>query len=128
MYLQHFMLIFQTESGFSKKRCSDVQDWGHVCRCPSIEAIIANMLIRAGEIPNPTDGLKKKAQWLEQHGIIPPDVSSALEMLATVRNKILHGNFSPPDEEIFVFPLCRLVFPYLRRLLSEHHPASANSQ
>ena len=26
MYLQHFMLIFQTESGFSKKRCSDVQD------------------------------------------------------------------------------------------------------
>jgi hypothetical protein len=24
------MLIFQTESGFSKKRCSDVQDWGHV--------------------------------------------------------------------------------------------------
>jgi hypothetical protein len=32
MYLQHFMLIFQTESGFSKKRCSDVQDWGQVCR------------------------------------------------------------------------------------------------
>ena len=95
---------------------------------PSIEAIIANMLIRAGEIPNPTDGLKKKAQWLEQHGIIPPDVSSALEMLATVRNKILHGNFSPPEEEIFVFPLCRLVFPYLRRLLSEYHPASANSE
>ncbi len=31
MYLQHFMLIFQTESGFSKKRCSDVQDWGQVC-------------------------------------------------------------------------------------------------
>ena len=26
MYLHHFMLIFQTESGFSKKRCSDVQD------------------------------------------------------------------------------------------------------
>jgi hypothetical protein len=32
MYVQHFMLIFQTESGFSKKRCSDVQDWGQVCR------------------------------------------------------------------------------------------------
>ncbi len=30
-YLQHFMLIFQTESGFSKKRCSDVQEWGQVC-------------------------------------------------------------------------------------------------
>jgi hypothetical protein len=29
------MLIFQTESGFSKKRCSDVQEWGHVC---SLEA------------------------------------------------------------------------------------------
>ena len=25
------MLILQTESGFSKKRCSDVQEWGHVC-------------------------------------------------------------------------------------------------
>ena len=31
MYVHQFMLLFQTESGFSKKRCSDVQDWGHVC-------------------------------------------------------------------------------------------------
>ena len=35
MYLQHFMLIFQTESGFSKKRCSDVQDWG---KCAAFRA------------------------------------------------------------------------------------------
>jgi hypothetical protein len=32
MYLQHFMLIFQMGSGFSKKRCPYVQDWGQVCR------------------------------------------------------------------------------------------------
>ncbi len=29
------MLLFQTESGCSKKRCSAVQEWGHVC---SLEA------------------------------------------------------------------------------------------
>src|SRR6266446_5040223 len=72
MYLQHFMLIFQTESGFSKKRCSDVQDWGQVCsfqgkncggfgaftttassqRCASCRAIISMPVPRMEGIQN----------------------------------------------------------------------------
>ena len=50
------------------------------------EASISNVLIRAGETPHPNDGLLKKAQWLEQHRIIPIEVYSVLEMLATIRN------------------------------------------
>lgn len=91
---------------------------------PSIEAIVNSMLVRAGEQPDRFRGLVSKVQWLEQHEIIPPDVSSAVEVF-TGRNRVLHGNFSPPAD--YVFPLCLLAFRYLRRLITEYRPASANT-
>ncbi|MEM4204187.1 MAG: hypothetical protein QXS54_08975 [Candidatus Methanomethylicaceae archaeon] len=88
---------------------------------PSIEAIINNMLNRAGQQPERFRGLVDKARWLEQNGYIPPDVSNATEIF-TSRNKVLHGNFSPPQD--YVFPLCLLAFRYLRRLLLEYRAVS----
>ena len=85
---------------------------------PSIEAIVNMMLIKAGEVPERFSGLVAKVQCLEQRGIIPQDVSQAMEVF-TGRNKVVHGNFSPPED--YVFPLCLLAFRYLRRLLTEYH-------
>lgn len=84
---------------------------------PSIEAIINTMLNKAGQQPEQFRGMVAKARWLEQNGYIPPDVSNAVEIF-TSRNKVLHGNFSPPED--YVFPLCLLAFRYLRRLLLEY--------
>jgi|FaiFalFF_MnMetaG_3_1042247.scaffolds.fasta_scaffold08500_2 hypothetical protein len=89
---------------------------------PSIEAIINNMLNRAGQRPEQFKGLVEKTRWLEQNGYVPPDVSNAVEIF-TSRNRVLHGNFSPPED--YVFPLCLLAFRYLRRLLLEYRFASA---
>jgi hypothetical protein len=91
---------------------------------PSIEAIINIMITRAGEEPDGFSGLAAKARWLEQRGHIPPDVSNAVEVF-TGRNRVLHGNFSPPDD--YVHPLCLLAFRYLRRLLTEYRPDTAAS-
>lgn len=88
---------------------------------PSIEAIINAMLIEAGEVPTNFNGLVNKAQKLEQQSIIPYDVAHAMEVF-TGRNKVVHGNFSPPED--YIFPLCLLAFRYLRRLLTEYHPMS----
>lgn len=88
---------------------------------PSIEAIINNMLNRTGQQPEKFRGLVDKVRWLEQNGWIPPDVSNAVEIF-TSRNKVLHGNFSPPED--YVFPLCLLAFRYLRRLLLEYRSVS----
>lgn len=88
---------------------------------PSIEAIINNMLNRGGQQSEQFRGLVDKARWLEQNGCIPPDVSNAVEIF-TSRNRVLHGNFSPPQD--YVFPLCLLVFRYLRRLLLEYRAVS----
>lgn len=88
---------------------------------PSIEAIINTMLIKAGEAPERFNGLVAKAQCLEHRDIIPYDVSHAMEVF-TGRNKVVHGNFSPPED--YVFPLCLHAFRYLKRLLTEYHPTS----
>ncbi len=85
---------------------------------PAIEAIINRRLIRAGQQPEQFKGVADKTRWLAQNGQIPPDVSNAIEIF-TSRNKILHGNFAPPDEDD-AFPLCLFVFRYLRRLLVEY--------
>lgn len=85
---------------------------------PSIEAITNEMLFKIGRSPTEFRGLVQKMQFLERHRIIPVDVSSAMEIV-TGRNKVVHGNFSPPPD--YVFPLCLLTFRYLKRLLSEYH-------
>jgi hypothetical protein len=91
---------------------------------PSIEAIINSMVTRAGGKPDGFRGLVEKARWLEQRGHIPADVSNAVEVF-TGRNRVLHGNFSPPED--YVFPLCLLAFRYLRRLLTEYRGDTATS-
>lgn len=88
---------------------------------PSIEAIFNNMLNRAGQQPEQFRGLVDKARWLGQNGCIPPDVANAVEIF-TSRNRVLHGNFSPPRD--YAYPLCLFAFQYLRRLLSEYRAVS----
>lgn len=79
------------------------------------------MLIRAGQQPEQFRGLVDKARWLERNGCIPPDAANAIEIF-TGRNRVLHRNFSPPED--YVFPLCLLAFRYLRRLLLEYRAVS----
>lgn len=86
---------------------------------PSIEAIVNNMLIAASQQPETFKGLANKSYWLQEQGVIPPDVSNAVEVF-TGRNRVLHGNFAPPED--YVFPLCLLAFRYIRRLLTNYNP------
>jgi hypothetical protein len=87
---------------------------------PSIEAAANRMLRLAGE--NPTDqkafpGLARKLAKLEERKMIPSDLSKAID-IAHGRNKVLHGEYEPTDQE-YAYPLCVAGFIYLRRMLSE---------
>lgn len=86
---------------------------------PSIEFILNKMLIEAGEAPERFSGLVAKAQYLGQRGIIPPDITHGVEIF-TGRNRVVHGNFSPPEDCAAL--LCPVAFYYLRRLLTEYRP------
>ncbi len=86
---------------------------------PSIEAIMNMMLIKTGEAPERFNGLVVKAQYLGQRGIIPPDIAHGVEVF-TGRNRVVHGNFSPPEDCASL--LCPVAFYYLGRLLTEYHP------
>lgn len=86
---------------------------------PSIEAIMNTMLIKAGEAPERFNGLVPKAQYLGQRGIIPYDIAYGVEAF-TGRNRVVHGNFSPPEDCASL--LCQVAFYYLGRLLTEYHP------
>lgn len=86
---------------------------------PSLEAIMNTMLTRAGEVPERFNGLVAKAQYLGQRGIVPHDIAYGVEVF-TGRNRVVHGNFSPPEDCASL--LCPVAFYYLRRLLTEYHP------
>lgn len=81
---------------------------------PSIESVVNAMITQAGEQAVHFRGLTNKVEWLAHQKLIPSDVSSAIEVI-TRRNKVLHGNFAPPDD--YIYPLCLLAFRYLRRLI-----------
>lgn len=83
---------------------------------PCIEGIINKILQSIGEQPDKYPGWKKKVDYLESKGIIPPDVAKAIEII-TSRNKTLHGQFTPPDPE-YVYPLFQMAVIYLRRILT----------
>ncbi|CAD7783288.1 MAG: hypothetical protein KIIPBIDF_02047 [Candidatus Methanoperedenaceae archaeon GB50] len=72
---------------------------------PCIEGVINKMLQDMGEQPDKYPGWKKKVDYLESKGVIPPDVAKAIEII-TSRNKTLHGQFAPPDPE-YAYPLFR---------------------
>lgn len=86
---------------------------------PSLEALMNMMLIRAGEVSERFNGLVAKAQQLGQRGIIPSDIAYGVEVF-TGRNRVVHGNFSPPEDCASL--LCPVAFYFLRRLLAEYHP------
>lgn len=83
---------------------------------PCVEGIINKMLQEMGEEPDEYPGWKKKVDYLESKRVFPPDVAKAIEII-TSRNKILHGQFVPPDPE-YAYPLFHMVVIYLRRILS----------
>lgn len=83
---------------------------------PCIERVINKMLQDIGEQPDKYPGWKKKVDYLESKGVIPPDVAEAIEII-TSRNKMLHGQFVPPDPE-YAYPLFQMAVIYMHRLLS----------
>jgi len=83
---------------------------------PCIEGVINKMLQDMGVQPDKYPGWKKKVDYLESKGVIPPDVAKAIEII-TSRNKTLHGQFTPPDPE-YAYPLFQMAIIYLRRILS----------
>jgi len=83
---------------------------------PCIEGVINKILQGIGEQPDKYPGWKKKVDYLEFKGVIPPDVAKAIEII-TSRNKTLHGQFTPPDPE-YVYPLFQMAVIYLRRILT----------
>lgn len=86
---------------------------------PSIEYIFDVLLSSANEVPSSFNGMHKKLQKIEQLSLLPRDMTSAIEVI-TARNKILHGNFTPSQNE-YAYPLCMLVFLYMSRLI-KHIP------
>lgn len=83
---------------------------------PCVEGVINKMLQEIGENPDEYSGWKKKIDYLVSKGVIPPDVSKAVEIIIG-RNKTLHGQFAPPDPE-YAYPLFQMAVIYLRRMLS----------
>lgn len=93
---------------------------------PSIEAVANQMLLAAGENPNNHKvfpGLAPKLARLEELKLIPPDLSKAID-IATSRNKVLHGEYEPLEQE-YAYPLCVAGIIYLRRMLNEFEKAKA---
>ncbi len=86
---------------------------------PTIEAVADTMLTRAGEHEQIL-GLAKKAKRLWERGIISPHVFAELEIAATIRNKVAHGNISSPDNDVRLY--FELAFKYLGELLTAYHP------
>lgn len=93
---------------------------------PSIEAVASQMLSMAGEKPNDHKafgGLARKLTKLEELKLIPSDLSKAID-IAYSRNKVLHGEFEPLEQE-YAYPLCVAGIIYLRRLLNEFEKVKA---
>ncbi|MGB5157779.1 hypothetical protein [Desulfobacterium sp. N47] len=87
---------------------------------PSIESISSQMLSIAGEdVSNHKKfpGLASKVARLEELKLIPADLSKGIE-IAVSRNKVLHGEYEPLEQE-YAYPLCVAAIIYLRRMLVE---------
>lgn len=87
---------------------------------PSIESIASQMLSIAGEdVSNHRKfpGLARKVARLEELKLIPADLAKGIE-IAISRNKVLHGEYEPLEQE-YAYPLCVAAIIYLRRMLIE---------
>ncbi len=93
---------------------------------PSIESIASQMLLMAGEDVSDHKrfpGLASKVARLEELKLIPADLSKGIE-IAVSRNKILHGEYEPLEQE-YAYPLCVAAIIYLRRMLLEYTKSRA---
>jgi hypothetical protein len=93
---------------------------------PSIEAVANQMLLAAGENLNDHKvfpGMARKLSRLEELKLIPSDLSKAIDIV-TSRNKVLHGEYEPLEQE-YAYPLCVAGIIYLRRMLNEFEKAKA---
>lgn len=96
---------------------------------PSIEGITNEMLIEKGEEANnhkKFSGLFKKLEKLEELGVLPPDLTNSINVTFS-RNKILHGEYQPTDEE-YVYPLCISCIVFLKRLIKEKNKEGSMEQ
>jgi HEPN domain-containing protein len=87
---------------------------------PSIEAVANRMLSEAGEAPNDYKkykGLADKLKKLEELKLISTDLAMAID-ITTSRNKVLHGQYEPLEQE-YSYPICVASIIYLRRMLNE---------
>jgi len=87
---------------------------------PSIEGITNVMLVEQGEDANnykKFSGLFKKLDKLEELGVLPLDLTNSINVTFS-RNKILHGEYQPTDEE-YVYPLCISCIVFLKRMIKE---------
>ena len=87
---------------------------------PAIEGITNEMLIEKGEEANNHNkypGLAKKLDKLEELNLLPPDLTKSINVTFS-RNKILHGEYQPEDEE-YVYPLCVSCIVFLKRMIKE---------
>jgi T3SS negative regulator,GrlR len=88
---------------------------------PIIEAAVNGLLSKVGEKPESFNGLTRKTAALGNKNVIPHHIVHANEIVYA-RNKVLHGNYAPPDD--YLYPLSLLAFRHLRSLLTEcnFHP------
>lgn len=87
---------------------------------PAIESVASKMLLLAGEDPTNRKlfpGLTRRLEKLEELKLIPSDLASSID-LAYARNKVLHGQYEPLEQE-YSLPLCIAAIIYLRRMLHE---------
>lgn len=83
---------------------------------PSIENIINKMLTKTGKKPKDYKGWRNKIEYLKSKNIIPSEVVEAIEII-TSRNKILHGQFAPLDQE-YAYPLFQMSISYMHRIIN----------
>jgi T3SS negative regulator,GrlR len=83
---------------------------------PIIEATVNALLQRVGDNPGRFNGLTKKAEALGNQNVIPHHIVHATDIVYA-RNKVLHGNYAPPDD--YLYPISLLAFRHLRSLLTE---------
>ena len=89
---------------------------------PSIEAVANNMLLASGENPHDRNlfpGLTRKLAALEEKGLIRSDLAKSID-ITTGRNKTLHGEFTPSEQE-YALPLCITASFYLRRIIEAYN-------
>src|SRR5258708_36125026 len=68
-YLQHALLIPQMGSGFPRKVCLNVQDWGQVCRLEAQKWVLVNCGGKPQQVSGGKEERLKSSQFLPHRGL-----------------------------------------------------------